>query len=92
MVFLLMDRKKRSSNSVFKPKTQLPKWVHKFLSDEEKAAILIDYRIQWYGNKRPNKWIRFKVWLKTLHHIFYEICFKERLDKIKSFQVRMSRW
>jgi len=73
-------------------KTQLPKWIHRFLSDEEKAAILIDYRIQWYGDKRPNKFIRFKVLLKTIHHLFYEVWFKERLDKIKSFQVRMPRW
>ena len=66
--------------------------MHRFLSDEEKAAILIDYRIKWYGDKRPNKFIRFKVLLKTIHHLFYEVWFKERLDKIKSFQVRMPRW
>ena len=87
-----MDRKKLSDNSVFNSKTQLPKWMHRFLSDEEKVAILIDYRVVWYGKKTPDKWIHFKVWLKTLHYLFYEVWFKERLDKIKSFQVRMPRW
>ena len=66
--------------------------MHRFLSDEEKAAILIDYRVAWYGKKRPNKLTHFKVWLKTLHYLFYEVWFKEKLDTIKSFQVRMPRW
>ena len=88
----LKNRTKQSSKNVFQSKTLLPKWIHRFLSDEEKAAILIDYRIEWYGEKRPNKWTHFKVWLKTLHYLFYEVWFKERLDEIKSFQVGIPRW
>ena len=82
---------RQASKIVVKSKTQLPKWVHVFLGDEEKAAILLDYRISWYGSKRPNKWIRFKVLVMTIHHVFYEVWFKERLDKIKSFRVRIPR-
>lgn len=89
---LLISRVKQSSKSFFESKTELPTWINGFLSDEEKEAILIDCRINWYGKTQPTKWIHFKVWLKTMHYLFYEVSFKEGLDKIKSFQIKVSRW
>ncbi|MEL6441989.1 MAG: hypothetical protein AAFQ80_22420 [Cyanobacteria bacterium J06621_8] len=86
-----LNRERQSSKIFPKSKTRLSRWIHIFLSDEEKAAVLIDYRRVWYGNKHPNKWTRFKVGLKTLHYLFFEVWFKERLDEIKSFRVGIPR-
>lgn len=30
-------------------------------------------QFEWYANKHTNKFARFKVWLKTLHYLFYEV-------------------
>jgi len=87
----LTNRYRQQSKTFTKSETQLPQWIHRFLRDEEKTAILLDYRIRWNRSKHPNKWIRFQVFVKTLRHIFYEVWFEERLYEIKSFQIGILR-
>ena len=88
-IYFIFKRNCNKNSSL--EKEVIPRWMHKFIRDEEKTAILIDYRIKWYGNRKLTKWIRFKVWIKTLHYIFYEVYFKEKLDKIMSFAVKIPR-
>lgn len=79
---LLAKLKKQSDKSFLNSKARLPNWIHQFLADEEKAAILIDYRVEWYRDKRHGNWTHFKIWIKTMHYLFYEVWFKDLLYRI----------
>ena len=60
-------------------------------NDEEKLAILLEYRIDWFGNKKLTKCIHIIVFIKTLHHIFIEIKLNKWLDKVKHFKLKIPR-
>ncbi|MEM6613414.1 MAG: hypothetical protein AAF652_14375, partial [Cyanobacteria bacterium P01_C01_bin.72] len=45
LLLVLWGEQKLTNRYRQKSKTQLPQWIYRFLEDEEKTAILLDYRI-----------------------------------------------
>lgn len=80
------------NDNLFFNSAKLPRWVRKFL-DEEQQCNLIDYQIIWYAQKTSNTYTNLRVLLKSYHFIFIEVLLKQRIDKLTQFfRSEIPRW